>query len=226
MRQLTILFFFTAFILAISGCKKDPKDPCETTNCFNSSVCVDGNCECLPGYSGAQCETYDDCFNVICLNGGTCVNGQCNCPEGYTGPDCSEQITPSQIRITKIVVDKFPPLDSGSDWDGSSCGGANPDVYVRIDDGTGVFFSSDVCSDLILGQTCTYTNGLPVSTTNVSNRWVVGLYDYDTGSCAPSDFMGSIRGTVYGSTNGFPSTVRFYNQPANIDVTMHIEYVF
>ena len=97
---------------------------------------------CPPGYSGANCATYNPCYGITCLNGGTCVNGLCNCLQGYTGPNCSQQVTPSQIRITQIVLDQFPPLDAGADWDGALCGVAYPDIYVTLDDGTGIFFTS------------------------------------------------------------------------------------
>lgn len=52
MRQLTILFFFTAFMTVISGCKKDP---CETTVCQNDGYCANGDCVCPEGFTGADC---------------------------------------------------------------------------------------------------------------------------------------------------------------------------
>ncbi len=50
-------------------------------------------CECLPGYSGANCENYNPCYNLTCQNGGIpTTNGSgncgCGCPPGYSGANC------------------------------------------------------------------------------------------------------------------------------------------
>src|SRR5690606_28956999 len=67
----------------------------------------------------------DSCQDITCLNDGYCANGQCVCTQGYTGANCSQQVTPSQIRITKIEVMKFPATDGGAGWDLTSA----PDIY-------------------------------------------------------------------------------------------------
>jgi hypothetical protein len=81
--------------------------------CEHASPCVNGNCDCVPGYTGVRCEqdvdecltypcqagydcinsygSYDcqlnRCYSVVCLNGGTCTGlmGYCSCAPGYTG---------------------------------------------------------------------------------------------------------------------------------------------
>lgn len=43
--------------IAFTGCKKDddPKDPCEGITCLNGGHCVNGQCLCAEGYTGADC---------------------------------------------------------------------------------------------------------------------------------------------------------------------------
>lgn len=221
--SITTVFVFAALL---NGCQQDP---CEDTICLNGGVCVDGDCECINGYTGVNCGTpplVDPCEGITCLNGGTCANGSCVCAEGYTGANCSQQVTPTAIRITSIRVDQFPPLDGGDDWDGAFCGGANPDLFVTLDDGQGEFFTSGMYTDAIPGNTYTFSNGLPTQTYNVNGNFAVRLYDNDTGGCAPSDYMGGLQGSIYSSNNGFPSSIRFYNASAQIDVTMQVQYIF
>lgn len=80
---------FTLFLfIAFWGCKED--DQCDDVSCFNGGTCVDGLCDCPPGYSGPNCEDFDPCFDVDCLNGGVCLQGTCDCPPGYSGPFCED----------------------------------------------------------------------------------------------------------------------------------------
>jgi hypothetical protein len=73
-------------LLVGTGCFQ--KDPCKNVDCNNGN-CVDGTCECDPGYSGSDCSTLDPCYNVACDNG-DCVNGNCICDAGYEGDDCAD----------------------------------------------------------------------------------------------------------------------------------------
>lgn len=49
-----ILILFTA--LAITACQEDTIDPCEGIECRNGGTCLNGECSCPPGYTGAACE--------------------------------------------------------------------------------------------------------------------------------------------------------------------------
>jgi hypothetical protein len=217
MRQLTILFFFTAFLTVFSGCKKDP---CETTTCLNGGVCNDGDCDCPAGYSGAQCETFDNCFNVTCLNGGTCVNGQCNCPEGYSGADCSQQVTPDKIRITKIVVTRFPATDNGAGWDLSS----GPDIYPEIRKGNTTLFSSSTFNqNADPSNNYSFDLNPTVEMTEPNDQYSIILYDYDDFDA--DDFMGGINFTPYSNNNGFPSAINL-DAGGAVSFTIHVNYVW
>lgn len=81
MKSFSIFIIF--FICVLGSCT----DPCKKMNC-QAGNCVDGKCDCPPGYSGANCQYHDVCYNVKCQNGGTCNDGSCNCPTGYYGQYC------------------------------------------------------------------------------------------------------------------------------------------
>ena len=58
-------------LLAINSCASSP--------CLNGGICVSTQsgyaCQCIPGYTGANCQIYADmCASGPCLNGGTCNN--------------------------------------------------------------------------------------------------------------------------------------------------------
>jgi len=168
----------------------------------------------------------DPCESVTCQNGGTCNNGTCNCAPGFGGTFCDTEITPTTITVTKVVMDQFPPLDNGSDWDGALCGGANPDIYIELWDGSSYIYTSGVISDVVPGTQQTYTLGLPITINNPTGLHDLDLSDNDTGGCAPDDFMGTLQFVPYQSGQGFPSTIRVYNLSAQIDVTLHVTYTW
>lgn len=84
--QITLCALLALCLLVGTGCK----DACEGVSCTNGQ-CVDGNCECNPGFTGTDCAEVDLCYNVACDNG-YCNNGTgtCICLAGYEGADCSQ----------------------------------------------------------------------------------------------------------------------------------------
>lgn len=90
----------TALALTTQSC-----NPCRDSNCLNNGTCVDGDCECPPGFIGDNCEIEDLCItdSVTCLNGGTCLDGKCDCPTGFTGTNC--EVDESTLRVRKNAKD-------------------------------------------------------------------------------------------------------------------------
>lgn len=84
--QITFCALLALCLLVGTGCK----DACEGVSCTNGQ-CVDGNCECNPGFTGTDCAEVDLCYGVNCNNGYcSSITGNCICLEGYEGADCSQ----------------------------------------------------------------------------------------------------------------------------------------
>merc|ERR1712048_336175 len=72
--------------------------------CGQHGFCLDGTCECFPGWHGTYCN-YVDCKRdildhpIACSGHGVCVGGhdedrECFCLHGFTGRDCERQLCP------------------------------------------------------------------------------------------------------------------------------------
>ncbi|XP_066459257.1 fibrillin-2 [Eleutherodactylus coqui] len=55
--------------------------------CMNGGSCVDDQCRCQKGYTGAHCG--QPICDIGCQNGGRCIGpNRCACVYGFTGPQC------------------------------------------------------------------------------------------------------------------------------------------
>ncbi|ESO09537.1 hypothetical protein HELRODRAFT_109730 [Helobdella robusta] len=78
---------------------KDRQNDCETNNCQNGALCIDGirsyTCQCKPGYTDKYCDTnINECLSGPCQNGGACIDGvndyTCMCQQPYVGKNCAK----------------------------------------------------------------------------------------------------------------------------------------
>ena len=151
-----------------------------------------------------SCQKSDPCDNITCYNGGFCANGLCNCPTGYSGSDCSIVLTPSAMVINSITMTSYPMTQtSGAGWDLTD----GPDPFITINSGTSANqndFSSGVASN-VTGSSIYYSNGFPVTISNLNINWTIGVWDYDATSA--NDFMTGLYFIPISQTSGFPSTI-------------------
>lgn len=163
----------------------------------------------------------DPCEDITCLNGGVCINGECDCAEGYTGPDCGDQITPSNIKVSKIRITKFPSYNNGSDWDTWSAGS---DIYVLITkNSTTIHEQPTMWEEADATQNYTYEPNSPIDLSEPTVQYTISLYDYD--SSGSDDFMGGINFYPYSNNNDFPSTL-YIDAGGDVSFELEVSYAW
>lgn len=102
-----ILFLLTIILLTFSACK----DKCDDVICENNGICVDGTCNCLPGFSGETCNIKDLCYNETCNGNGTCNDGTCACVGDYEGVKCENTVAKKFLGTYDIVCNGSLNID-------------------------------------------------------------------------------------------------------------------
>lgn len=168
----------------------------------------------------------DDCEPITCLNGGVFTDCECDCPVGYTGTDCSEQITPTNVTITKAIVKVFPNTDDGSNWDLAIPNAESifPDMYITFENAVSTnLYTSDIFYEDAFSNGSTLFEFVPnLVLTNFSLHYFVSIWDYD--SVDEDDFMTTYKFEAYLDGNGFPDTLTVVSQEHNILVDLELTY--
>lgn len=154
----------------------------------------------VPSCSEDLYDDYDDCY------------------EGYTGYDCGEQITPSKITITKIIVQSFPSNIS----DGLS---SNPDIALKVYNDNNSYGPSSLYYEEAYswGSYTFYPN---FSFYDAYDNIHVVLYDYDFlfGDIVDQDYIGGVQGILYNNQNDFPSMVNLDYGSYEFDVYLSYQW--
>lgn len=219
MKKLSIIMISILFL----GCAKkdEPVDPCLNVSCLNGGDCINGSCNCPPGYSGLHCEIYDPCYGIVCFNGGTCINGLCDCPPGYTGPDCATVKTPVSMTITKVSVTEYPATaPSGGGWDINS----GPDIFLTINMGTTWNTNDYVSSYYTNASGPIYTTAGFPKTLSASSNWTIAIWDYD--DLDANDVMGGYYFKPVDFDSGFPNTITLSNTSVGITFILDVSWNF
>lgn len=165
-------------------------------------------------------EAEDPCLDVTCFNGGTCFNGLCSCPDGYTGAACETEVAPTKMRITNIIVTRFPATDNGAGWDVTS----GPDIYPIVTrNSTTIWDSPTFIQNANPALTYDFTPAPSIEINNPTDQYVISLYDYDDFDA--DDFMGGVFFTPYTSGNGFPDYI-VLDPGGPVAYTIYVSYIW
>jgi len=177
-------------------------------------------------FSFSCSETDDDCTPVNCTNGGSqTVDCQCDCLDGFSGFDCSVQLTPTTIKITKIVVKKFPDSNDGVFWDPFDLSDA--DIYIQVlNSSETIIYDSDIYYPDASGLNIEYEfiPESPINLTSFLNINFIVLYDYD--DLNSDDLISALAFTPYESTGGFPTTISRTNTLGTFECDITFEYTW
>lgn len=211
------------------------KDDCDDTICYNGGVCIDGSCDCPPGFFGEDCSstTPVNCDEVICYNGGYCVSGTCVCPEGYTGTNCENLDLNLVLTIHSLVINNYPITDGGTPWDDPFLGAStSADVFWEINgpgqnDAESSFYYPNVSGESLLFDAF----GLPFSiqTNNLNDLYSIIIWDKDnTGTSdagSSDDVMFSVNFTPENiiTNPDFPTSITL-SHFSGATITLNVSY--
>lgn len=141
------------------------------------------------------------------------------CDNGYTGVDCSEQITPSIIQISKIVITDFPQYSTGENWDLLD----GPDVYIVIEKDDILIHKQPTFFEDASADNHVYSPANSIELTDAESIYTISLYDYDDG--LGDDFMGVAAFYAYSEFNDFPKTL-LIGEGEEITFELTLSYVW
>jgi hypothetical protein len=168
------------------------------------------------------------CTPIPCLNGGTSnANCGCNCPQGFTGANCGTLVTPTSVKISKIKVKKFPDSNNGNWWD--ILPNSDADIYLTVENSafTVIYNHPTYFSNATGLGTSTYDfiPATPINLTNVTNNYLINLYDYD--SSVSSQLISVIAWTPFStSQTSFPTTKTVTNSTNTFECELTYQYTW
>jgi hypothetical protein len=173
-------------------------------------------------------ESDNACTPITCLNGGTqTVDCGCDCPEGYSGVNCSTRLTPSSVKITRVVVNKFPDRRADGDW-WDTFPNSNADIYIEIENPSNdVIYSHPTFYSDASGLNVSYQFLLEpsLSITNVTGEYFMILRNYNV--LFSDDLVAILLFRPYdASRQGFPITYNVSNPQNTFSCDITVEYTW
>ncbi|XP_019614645.1 PREDICTED: uncharacterized protein LOC109462534 [Branchiostoma belcheri] len=138
----------------------------ELQECSGNGVCVNSSkwqmeCNCFPGFSGANCNHPDCTEQNNCTNHGSCIEPNlCQCDSGYTGNDCANfSCEALQYCSGHGSCVRFDTCGCDPGWTGGSCNIANCSIKGDCSSqGTCVAPNTCVCFPGFQGEDCSEEN--------------------------------------------------------------------
>lgn len=111
---------------------------------------------------------------------------------------------PKALAITEIALLSYPSAKpNGNSWDLST----GPDIFIALNEGTGLSSASKVTSLANNATRASYTFSLssPITINNLLSNWSIGAYDED--DFDPDDYMGGVYFKPSDYQDGLPETI-------------------
>ncbi|MBI1184655.1 hypothetical protein GC194_10310 [bacterium] len=183
----------------------------------------------LAALSFNSCSSTDACADVSCANG-TCVDGSCECDKGYKGANCDQEISISEIHVTKMTIKKFPQTDSGKAWDDED-DGSGPDVTMKVTDlQTKYFEMTDANTQLFENATSgtPYTIKCDFKIRNFKTNVTFEVLDYDTDKnfYVTFEFMSSVSTNMQKAAAGFPDVISLVSASGSTQIDLTVSYTY
>ncbi|XP_053400283.1 teneurin-m-like isoform X5 [Mercenaria mercenaria] len=168
----------TDFYKPETGCPGD---------CFLHGSCVDGQCQCFPGYTGWDCN--QKTCPLLCSGNGMYIRGQCQCHTGWKGIECdireNECVVPN-CNGNGVCVDGKCECHEG--FKGVDCGSV--DCLMPNCSGNGVCALGEcVCYKGFKGTDCSIPDKLNITHLCTKNCSGHGIYNVEEGKCECERFF-------------------------------------
>jgi len=171
----------------------------------------------------------DACEGVNCLNG-ECKDGTCDCDKGWTGVLCDEEREPFEIKVSKIVINKFADTDNGKPWDDED-DGSGADLTIRVSDLQNKYFeptdlNTQLHENAVGGKS--YEIPCTIKLRDMKSEVTFELvdYDYDKNFNVIFEFIGSLKTKFKDQYSGFPEVIKLTSSTGKTQIDLYCEYSF
>jgi len=171
--------------------------------------------------------------SVICLFFAACTKEDKTCSAGFTGSDCTQELTPKQIKVTKIQIQKFSITNpAGVHWDPAETGIERmPDILIAIVRGgvekTSASFAPN-CELAGVPYTINFANpqvaGSGEFTLDLESLYTLRFYDFDYN--LGQELMKEATFRFYTAGQKFPSKLRVESSDGQFACDLNLEYTF
>ncbi|MGB0432274.1 MAG: calcium-binding EGF-like domain-containing protein [Bacteroidia bacterium] len=172
----------------------------------------------------------DPCETVECVNGDCNNEGKCDCDAGWTGPLCADEAVPYSINVSKMVIEKFSPMDGSKEWDDED-DGSKGDITMRVYDITNKYFEpTDLVNQMHENADGSMALEIPCNfklrDMESDVTFEVVDYDFDDNFNVIFEFISSVSTKFNGLYKNFPETITLVSGTKRTKLTLHVTYTY